>query len=104
MDQYAVWGSDEKICTCMYMYMYMYCIDGHCKHTCTVHIQLYMYAHMYCTYTCMYIYMKIHVPSMLAIGVHTTNKQAATMASLKLEQPLWLRKIKNNNQPPWLRK
>ena len=30
------------------------------------------------------MYMKIHVPSLLAIGVdkHTTNKQAATMASL----------------------
>ena len=63
--------------------------------------------------------MKIHVPSMLAIGVdkHTQQtKQAATMASLStaiLEQPLWLRKItitishnglENNNQPPWLRK
>ena len=48
------------------------------------------------------LYMKIHVPSM-SIGVdkHTqqTNKQAATMASLKLEQPLW-----KNNQPQWLRK
>ena len=53
--------------------------------------------------------MKIHVPSMLAIGVETinkqtTNKQAATMAykihktqpqrAYKiLKQPLWLRKI-----------
>ena len=32
---------------------------------------------MYCTYT---LYMKIHVPSMLAKGVATINKQAATMA------------------------
>ena len=31
-------------------------------------------------------YMKIHVPSMLAIGVdkHTTDKQAATMASFNI--------------------
>ena len=49
--------------------------------------------------------MKIHVPSMLAIGVdkHTqqTNKQPQWL-HLTLEQPLWLRK--NNNQPQWLRK
>ena len=40
--------------------------------------------------------MKIHVPSMLAIGVdkHTqqTNKQPQWL-HLTLEQPLWLRKI-----------
>ena len=37
-------------------------------------------------YMYIYVYMKIHVPSMLAIGVdkHTTNKQAATMASLNI--------------------
>ena len=31
-----------------------------------------------------YVYMKIHVPSVLAISVdkHTTNKQGATMTSL----------------------
>ena len=64
--------------------------------------------------------MKIHVPSMLAIGVETINKQ--TQQTNK--QPQWLikfikhshkglRNIKaatlalknnNNNQPPWLRK
>ena len=31
-------------------------------------------------YSALYIYMKIHVPSMLAKGVKTINKQAATMA------------------------
>ena len=36
----------------------------------------------------LYMYMKIHVSSLLAIGVdkhtHTINKQAATMASLNI--------------------
>ena len=55
--------------------------------------------HVHCT-----LYMKIHVPSMLAIGVetikqtNTTNKEAATVAyKIHNTQPQWL-----NNQPPWL--
>ena len=49
-------------------------------------------------YTYMYMYMKIHVPSMLAIDKHTqqTNKQPQWL-HLTLEQPLWLRKIISHN-------
>ena len=54
----------------------------------------------------MYMYMKIHVNSMLAIGIDTIKKQ--TQQTNK--QPQWLRKITishhglENKQPQWLRK
>ena len=66
----------------MYMYMcgiYMYmCMHSMCMSICTI-------AYMYMCG----IYMNIHVPSMLAIGVETINKQ--TQQTNK--QPQWLIKF-----------
>ena len=56
-----------------------------CIETIHVHVYSCIVMCMYmCTHRDLILYMKIHVPIMLAIGVdkHTTNKQAATMASL----------------------
>ena len=48
-------------------------------------------------------YIKIHVPSMLAKGIETINKQSATMAQkIHKSQPQRAQKILK--QPPWLRK
>ena len=58
----------------MYMYVcgiYMYmCMRSMCTSICTI---VYMYM---CS-----TYMKIHVPSMLAIGVETINKQTQQQTS-----------------------
>ena len=57
-------------------------------------VHVYIYIYVLCTHVYMYIcvctvYMKIHVPSMLAIGVETINKQ--TQQTNK--QPQWLIKF-----------
>ena len=55
--------------------MYMYT----CTCTCIIYMYMYIY-YMYVLYQLLHIqdliiHMKIHVPSMLAIGIETINKQ-----------------------------
>ena len=63
-------------------------------------------------YVLVVLYMKIHVPSMLAIGVETinkqtqqTNKQTSSHKGLEnIKAATLAYKNNNNNQPPRLRK
>ena len=54
----------------------MYNVHVYIVYTCMQSLSCFSY---YLQSTCMYMYMKIHVPSMLAKGIKTNNKQAATM-------------------------
>ena len=85
---------------CMYMHMYIVCtLTIQTNSVCTLTIQTYSVCTLtiqtYSEYTCTYIhaynyiYMKIHVPSMLAIGVEMINKQ--TQQTNK--HPQWLIKF-----------
>ena len=78
----------------MHTYIHVHTYIHTYMHTC-IHSITYIHGITY-IHTYIHTYMKIHVPSMLAIGVdkHTqqTNKQPQWL-HLTLEHPLWLRKI-----------
>ena len=76
------------------VYKCIYCMCGNCKHLC---LPIYMY--MYPFFVFVHVHSAIYMYP-FSVFVHENScasKQAATMASLKLEQPLWLRKIISHN-------
>ena len=89
-DDQAIELASLTYCTCNHVYMYMYIHACTCtlvenKHFYhTVHVEQLLlgcvHVHVQSSTCTMYVfYMKIHMPSMLAIGVETINKQTLVL-------------------------